>query len=82
MAENLFAPFGKQLTLPSNLEGIKKHYLTSTVGILESKKPKRPPRFFYRSKFLVPYNSMKAKLQMSVDAKDIELGVSDLLGSR
>lgn len=62
MAENLFAPFGKQLTLPQNLDGIKKHYLTSTVGILESKKPKRPPRFFYRSRFLVPYNSMKAKL--------------------
>ena len=60
--ETVFVPFGKQLKLAENLELTRKQYQESTKGILDSRKPKRPPRFFFKSKYLIPYSSMKAKL--------------------
>lgn len=36
--------------------------------------PKRPPRFFYRNKILVPFSELKAKLQLILDNKDINKG--------
>lgn len=76
--ETVFVPFGKQFKLAENLEMTKRQYQESTKGILNSRKPKRPPRFFFKSKYLIPYSSMKAKLQMTIDVKNIELGVSNL----
>ena len=76
LMETVFVPFGKQFKLAENLELTRKQYQESTKGILDSRKPKRPPRFFFKSKYLIPYSSMKAKLQMTIDVKNIELGVS------
>ena len=36
--------------------------------------PKRPPRFFYRNKVLVPFSELKAKLQLELDNQDIYKG--------
>jgi hypothetical protein len=36
--------------------------------------PKRPPRFFYRNKILVPFSELKAKLQLELDNQDIYKG--------
>ena len=73
--ETVFVPFGKQFKLAENLELTKRQYQESTKGILDARKPKRPPRFFFKSKYLIPYSSMKAKLQMTIDVRNIELGV-------
>lgn len=47
----------------------------TSYSILNGKKPKRPPRFFFKSTYLIPYSSIKAKLQMAIDSLDIEQGV-------
>jgi len=47
--------------------------------VISSKDPKRPPRFFYRGKYLIMYSTIKAKLQLNVDSKDIEEGVPLIL---
>lgn len=43
--------------------------------IVNSRRPLRHPRFFFKNRILIPYSSMKAQLQMVVDNKDIENGV-------
>jgi hypothetical protein len=43
--------------------------------ILAHRKPIRHPRFFFKNRILIPYSSLKAKLQMVVDNKDLEDGV-------
>lgn len=47
----------------------------ASKSIVNSRRPIRHPRFFFKNRILIPYSSMKAQLQMVVDNKDIENGV-------
>lgn len=79
--QSIFIPFVDPMKLNNNkdkedaFEDLKKKN-DSSFGILNSRKAKRPPRFFFRSTYLIPYSSIKAKLQMAIDSKDIEQGVT------
>lgn len=64
-AANLVRPY-KNSSLTSG--DTAKHLINST-------KPMRHPRFFFKNRILIPYSSLKAKLQMVVDNKDIENAV-------
>jgi hypothetical protein len=64
-ASNIMAPHRSQ-----NMSSDASKLLVST------RRPNRHPRFFFKNRILIPYSSMKAQLQMIVDNKDIENGVS------
>lgn len=42
--------------------------------LISERKPHRIPRFFFKNAILIPYSSLKARLQMVVDNKDIVEG--------
>lgn len=73
----VFLPFSSALRMQANQSRMLTREETS-FEILKALEPKRPPRFFYRGKFLVEYSEMKAKLQLNVESRDIEKGVTTI----
>ena len=79
LVESILLPFSSPFN-QNNAENRKNRKekdidMNNSLNILATRKPKRPPRFFFKSKYLIPYSSMKAKLQMTIDVRDIENGV-------
>ena len=75
LIDSVLVPFSSPFKLGIDL-GNRYEAENNTANLAAARKPKRPPRFFFKSKYLIPYSSMKAKLQMTIDVKDIESGVS------
>jgi hypothetical protein len=77
MIKNLLVvPFRKQAGISD--DRLTVGFNKESEEILAHRKPVRHPRFFFKNKILIPYSSLKAKLQMVVDNKDLEEGVFSL----
>lgn len=65
-------PFASRIIPPQRIQGQNSE---ASKLLVNSRRPNRHPRFFFKNRILIPYSSMKAQLQMIVDNKDIENGV-------